>query len=326
MNSIKFALGVLALTGVVSAAGCKTTPTTEDLSPTVLRVPALSAAHVAFLEEDRLTMVKRVKDVLADNDADPMAKDNARELLEKAYEVTGGKLPADWSLPSGFEPIRYRPIHLELADGPRLRVQLEGRVDDQKRIKAMVLARGSEVLIDWQVHVGRHVTYVDKDGMTYFFLESPDLPAFPEPGIMTLRLTLADGSVTDGWFINDHLGSTASPVITEPSDSGSVASAHPTVKWLPFRSPENVQFEKRELTLYLTRREDDGTYTNPWRLWGGSPDRTEAHIGAAGEGVPEVELPNGDYDLGVTYDESRRFGPMLLVRRSTRNVSFHVSR
>lgn len=325
MSSIKHSLGLLALTVLVS--GCKSSPISEDIQEPVLRAPALTSADNAFLEGDYVTMGKRVKDVLVDKDVDSMAKDNARELLEKAYEATNGKLPADWALPAGFEPIAYKQVRVDQPDGPRLRVRLDSRVDDAKRIKDLVLRRGTEVLLD--MHAPSSKWYAgapDRDGLVYWSLESRDLPSFPEPGLMTLRLTLADGAVTEGWFVSDRLASSATPFVTEPQDSASVKTGHPVLKWLPFRSPENTSYERRGLIIWLSRREDDGSYSNPWRSFGTYPDRTEATIGAGGEGSPEVELPNGDYLVDVTYDESRRFGPMVLGRRSTRRLSFHVAR
>lgn len=321
MNPIKFAIAITALSINFAAPGCGKTETTEEKAAPVLRVPALTAAHNAFLEGDQLTMVKRVRDVLADKSADPMAKDNARELLEKAYETTSGKLPSDWTLPSGFEPIAYKQVRQEKEDGPQLRVRLDGRVDDVKRLKGLALLRGTEVLLDSQANIGRYFAGgPDADGMIYFSLESRDLQAYPEPGIMTLRLTLADGSVTEGWFIADRLASSASPVITEPGDSVSMKSANPTVKWLPFRSPEGAPYEHRNLILWLSRRNDDGSYANAWSSSSAAGDRTDARLGGP------AGLADGDYALDLVYDESRRFGPMKLVRRSSRVVSFHVTR
>ncbi len=321
MNSIKIALTITALSINFAAPGCGRSETTEERAAPVLRVPALTAAHNAFLQGDYLTMVKRVKEVLDDKNADPMAKDNARELLEKAYEVTNGKLPADWTLPAGFEPIGYKEVRQEVSDGPRLRVRLDGRVDDPKRMKGLALLRGTEVLLDSQANVGRYfASPPDPDGMVYFSLETRDVPKLPEPGIMTLRVALADGSVTEGWFIADRLASSASPVVTEPGESVSVKSANPTVKWLPFRSPEGAPYERRNLVLWLSRRNDDGTYANAWSSSSPAADRTEARLGGPGG------LTDGDYSLDVVFDESRRFGPMSLVRRSTRVQSFHVTR
>jgi hypothetical protein len=162
--------------------------------------------------------------------------------------------------------------------------------------------------------------------MIYYSLESRDIPAFPQPGILTLRLTLSDGSVTEGWFISDRLASSASALVTEPRDSDSVKSARPMLKWQQFRSPESAAYERRGMIIWLSRREDDGSYSNPWKSFGTSPDRTEAKLGGPGEGSPEVDLPNGDYGVDIIFDESRRFGPMLLVRRSTRSVNFHIAR
>jgi hypothetical protein len=332
MKSLKLALGVLIFSTALAAPGCKSTAVTEDAPERVLRVPALGAAHVAFLEGDHLTMVKRVRDVLLDKDADPIAKDNARELLEKGYEVTSGNLPADWSMPPGFEPITYKQERTEHADGTRYGLRLEGRVDDPHRMKNISLLRGDTVLMDREAHVGRYLDYAMNDGVFYYTLETRNQAAFPEPGVMTLRITLADGSVSEGWFISDRLAASASPVITEPGDSDSLKSAHPTVKWVPFRSPENVPYEGRSLVLWLSRREDDGTYSTPWVSPDGSPDQSEVQLGVGATGGPplfsrkDVDLPNGDYELDVIYAESRRFGPMWLKRKSTRALSFHIAR
>jgi len=320
-------LAFISLTALAITSGCKSSPINEDIPEPVLRAPALTAAHNAFLETDYVTMGKRIRDVMSDARVDQMAKDNARELLERGYEATGGKLPADWALPAGFEPMAYRQVRTETPDGPRLRVRLDGRVDDVKRIKSMKLFRGAELLLDMQGTGSKWFAGApDTDGMIYYSLDSRDLPAFPEPGILTLQLVMTNGSVTEGWFINDKLASSASAFITEPHDSDTLKTGHPTVKWLPFRSPEAANYERRGLIMWLSRREDDGTYSNPWKSFGTSPDRTEARLGAGGEGSPDVDLPNGDYILDLVYDESRRFGPMSLVRRSTRFLTFHITR
>ncbi len=321
MNILKIALAITALSINIAAPACGKSEVTEEHAVPVLRVPALTAAHNAFLEGDHLTMVKRVRDVLADKNADTMAKDNARELLEKAYEATNGKLPADWTLPAGFEPIAYKQVRQEHSDGPELRVRLDGRVDDLKRMKGLALLRGSTVILDSQAGVGRFTgDGVDEDGMHYFSLETRDLPAFPEPGIMTLRVTLADGSVTEGWFISDRLAASTSPVVIEPGEAVSVKGANPVLKWVPFRSPESAKYERRNLILWLSRRSDDGLYSKAWTSFGPAADRGDAVLGG------EAGLTTGDYALDVVYDESRRFGPMSLVRRSSRALSFHVTR
>jgi hypothetical protein len=53
---------------------------------------ALEAAHEAYLKSDWLTMNDRLHDVLVDRTTSPLVKENAVELLDKAYEATNGKL------------------------------------------------------------------------------------------------------------------------------------------------------------------------------------------------------------------------------------------
>src|SRR4051794_10682473 len=64
---------------------------------------ALQAAHDAYLEGDFLAVGDRVRDVLLDARSSELVKENALELLDKAYEVQKGKLPLRFVLPPGFE-------------------------------------------------------------------------------------------------------------------------------------------------------------------------------------------------------------------------------
>src|SRR5205085_10148909 len=67
---------------------------------------SLDAAHEAYLRSDWLTMNDRLRDVLVDRSSTELVRENALELLDKAYEASKGKLPSRFELPPGFAVIK----------------------------------------------------------------------------------------------------------------------------------------------------------------------------------------------------------------------------
>src|SRR5207249_4010906 len=135
MRTLKLLLFVIAFTA------CRTSPSISDDPAPSPRSTALDAAHAAYLQGNFLAMAQRIRDVLTDVKADPLARENALGLLEKAYEEQDGKLPADWKLPRGFEVIRYHELRASEVDGVRYSIALMGLIDDASRITSMELRR-----------------------------------------------------------------------------------------------------------------------------------------------------------------------------------------
>ena len=89
----------LALVGGCAGGGSAGSGETRKESPSAAATPgALEAAHKAYLEGDFTGMTERIRDVLLDPSAGALAKENAYELLDKAYEAQGGTLPSTTKL------------------------------------------------------------------------------------------------------------------------------------------------------------------------------------------------------------------------------------
>jgi hypothetical protein len=100
MNRI--VLGVSLVCGAYGCTGGGGTETPKD-APRTAAAPAapgaLDAAHKAYLDGDFIAVTERIRDVLLDPSSGELAKENAYELLDKAYEVQGGKLPSVFKPP-----------------------------------------------------------------------------------------------------------------------------------------------------------------------------------------------------------------------------------
>lgn len=131
--------------------------------------------------------------------------------------------------------------------------------------------------------------------MIYFSLQSRDLGAFPEPGIMTLRLTLSDGSVT-GLVHRGSLG-----LVRVPRDHGT----------------GRLGFGEERSSLRLSHREDDGTYSSPWVSFGGSPERIDglSHALTAKRNLWKTLHPGGTFPGAVVLqiDAATRSGVVKSV-------------
>jgi hypothetical protein len=320
---------ILALTGLLGApSGCRQAPSTGTHGdpPPASRSSALDAAHADYLEGNFLGVTQRIRDVLTDAHADALARENALELLEKAYGTQNGTLPSDWTLPEGFEGIQYKQIRRSDPDGAGFEFLLSGRVKDPSRFTGLELRRWPDEVLLQRGTRGTWSATPDDDGWWYFSLESGDVASLPAPGVFTVRLAMSDGTTTEGWFVGDRLVASDTPVLSTPAPSEAIRGDHPTVRWEPFRSPEMAPFERRTLSVWLSRRGDDGNYASPWSLWQADPgERSDVKIGLPGQGGPEVALRAGDYHVSLTYGEWRKLGPIQLMRMARRAQGFHLA-
>jgi hypothetical protein len=108
MNNRMIVIGLAALAGCTDGAN---TSARKD-APTSRAPGSLEAAHKAYLESDFLTVTERIRDVLLDPSSSHLAKENAYELLDKAYEAQSGTLPSTYKLVEplgGPTPVRTHP-------------------------------------------------------------------------------------------------------------------------------------------------------------------------------------------------------------------------
>ena len=66
----------------------------------------LEQAHAAFIGKDFDGAVRAVRDVLADEASDVDSRKNAIELIDKIYEVTGGRIRTDWRVPAAIQNMK----------------------------------------------------------------------------------------------------------------------------------------------------------------------------------------------------------------------------
>jgi hypothetical protein len=306
----------------VVLAGCTggNPPSPAEPPPPVVASPgSLDAAHQAYLEGNWTMLGERIRDVLLDTRASDLAKDNAYALLDKAYEVQGGKLPTTFKLPPDFTFIKYNVVRDVTRNGLSYKVSLYGRLRDAKRIASITLRRlPGELVLETK---GKLDIRKEEPGFDDFVVESGKIDHLPANGVFTVRIVFTDASTSEGWFIGHDLESTASPDLRSPSPSESLTDRNPLVTWPTFRSPQYLPFETRTLNIWVSREDEKGAM---WDLWTGTPGETNAVRIGAHEGAPKTTLRPGDYWFALVAGEERQFGPFRLNRASSTSGPFHI--
>jgi hypothetical protein len=324
MNARTMLGSLFALVLVGCTDGATSRPGDAPPAPAVAAPAGLQAAHQAYLDGDWIALGERVRDVLLDPSAGQLVRDNAYALLEKSYEVQGGKLPTAFKLPPDFEFIKYGTTRVSTPYGSSSSIYLYGRLRNAKRIKGITLRRlPGEILLDTATSRGKFDIRNDEPGFEDFSFDSGKIDALPADGVFTVRITLDDGSTSEGWFIGHALESTGSPELRSPAPSESLTDPNPLVAWSSFRSPQYAPFEKRNLNIWVSR---EGEEKVGWNFWTGEPGETGAVRIGAHEGAAKTKLLPGDYWLAVTAGEERQFGPFKIVRGSQSAAPFHVVR
>lgn len=304
---------------LLALAACKE-PGLDAAEPP-LRTSALEAAHEAYLDGEYLALGEHVREVLTDPRASALAKENAFELLDKAYEARGGHLPSSFRLPEGFEHVTFGCIHGLGPSGPYYRVFLRGRGRGSaaSRLAGVTLRREpEEVLLDKRSGKGDYKLRKEEKDFVDFVLEAP-VQAPPAAGVFTIRLELDDGAVQEGWFPANAFVSTGMPTLRSPLGAVAIAETNPVVAWTPFRSPEWRPWEKQSLSVYVSRGDD-----HAWDFWAWEPgDLGEVRIGDH-PGAARASLTPGEHWLVLAISEQRRFGPVAIARLSQRVEPFRV--
>jgi hypothetical protein len=314
----------LALAACVDPAGEKKSDVTAPQAVAPAATPGtLQRAHDAYLEGDFLAVGERVRDVLLDTRANDLVKENALELLDKAYEAQQGSLPSRFVLPPGFEGIKFSLVRDVNGQSASFRTFLYGRTRDISHLKSVTVRRlPDEVLLDSTPGSGKGSLKLrhDKVGYDTFVVERV-LNALPADGVFTVRFDLDDGTSPEGWFISHSQSSTATPELRTPVPSTSTSDAHPVISWVPFRSPEYQPFELRTLSVWVGR---DGADETSWDIW----MQNYGELGAVKVGdqppAAKTSLIPGDYWLNVSCGEGRMFGPVAMTRESRAVAPFHV--
>ncbi len=309
----------------VAALGCGKAP----IDPVAWVIPAqLTAAHEAYLDGDFVAVGERIRDVLLDPRASDGAKENALELLDKAYEAQGGRLPSRFKLPPGYQSLQYVVFHNATPNGSTYQAHMRILTKDASHVKGFTARRlPDEVILDKATGRGhfqvRHDPGTARAGVDEVVLDTGPMSSPPADGVISLRLELDDGTVSEGFIIARGLASTATPEIRSPAPFAPLQGTNPVFAWKPFRSPEYASFERRTIGAQVRKEGED---TLAWEAWSRKPDETtELRVGSPA-GVGKSELEPGAYRVVVVAAETRSFGPVDLLRGSRTARPFHVTR
>jgi hypothetical protein len=309
------------------AGAADTADDTADRPAAQAATGALGAAHEAYLDGNFVALGERVRDVLLDPASTDGVKENAYELLDKAYEAQGGKLPSGFTPPPGYGRFTYAVFRVSIGRATTYDVRFRGLARDASHVAGLTLRHLPDGMVldkaDPRSHFQiRHDPGVQKAGLQEFALDSGPIPAPPEDGVVTVRLELDDGTVSEGFFIARSLASSVTPEVTAPAPWATLRDPSPVVAWSPFHSPERAPFEQRAMGVQLRR---DGEPNLVWEQWSDKPDDfTEARLGSPA-GVGRSALAPGSYRVSVTASEHRFFGPVELSRGSRTTVPVRLT-
>ena len=297
----------------------------EPASPAPTDAPgALRAAHEAYLTGDFVAVGERIHDVLLDPASGQLAKDNALELLDRAYEATNGKLPSRFVFPAGITQMKVSTVRAQNVTSPWQSVFLWMRVREgltAKMTNITVRRPDGEVFLDQAS--GRGVVSIKHyvPGFEDVVLERGASPTLPSDGVLTVRVDVAGVPLLDTWVIARNLVASATPQILSPQVSASLADANPVVSWVPFRSPQNAAYEERTLSVYVS---DQASEKGVWDFWtGNAGELATVKIGDHAS-APKARLEPASYWLALSAGEERFFGPIRMTRMSRAGVPFNV--
>lgn len=304
----------------VSMFACSTPDPTPAPSEARTTTPsALEAAHEAYLRGDWLTTSDRIRDVLVDRASTDLVRENAFELLDKAYEATSGRLPSRYTLPAGFQVVTIGSMRGQHAWATYRTIFLYVKLDRGlgAHVKDMSLRTepGSVPVLDRAAGMGElRLTPQPEENVDEVVLEAKDVAAALPDGVAHVHVALDDGREIDTWVLARGMASSASPEIATPSQSATFADPSPTFEWSPFRSPEYAPFETRTLSVYV---HDERTKSAAFDRWTAEP-------GELARMKVDKKLAPGSYWLALSAGENRKFGPINLARTSQRGVPFNV--
>lgn len=324
MNPIPPVTIFALVAALLGCTGSNTEPRRETAA--AAGIPsALEAAHRAYLEGDYTALTERLRDVLVDPSSSSRVKQNAYQLLDKAYEAQSGKLPSTYKLAEPFGgSFQYGHVRGSSPQGPHYRAFFRGPIRDAKRITNITVRRlPDEIVFDKKSGKGTFKIKHDTPGFEDFSMDTGEVDSLPADGVFTTRIELDDGTVSEGWFIAHDLTPSSSPEVSAPAHAESVSGPNPVVRWSPYRSPQYAPFESRILSIYVANTSDDST---AWDLWTYDPgDLAEVAIGNH-PGTDAKKLAAGDYWFMLSAGEERVFGPVRLVRSGRAARHFHVVR
>ncbi len=287
---------------------------------------ALRAAHEAYLNGDFVALGERLREVLLDPGAGQLVRDNALALLDKAYEVRKGALPSAFVVPPTISKLQYACRHFVTPHGASYQIRFAGSAVDASRLVGVTvrLLPGGLVMdkVSGQGSFSvRHDAWAKAHGVEEFVLDSPMLEQPPPDGVVSLRLELDDGTVSEGFLLTHALRPSSDPEILSPAAMSSLAGPNPLVRWTTPRLT-GATGERVRSGLAVSH---EGESSSLWEF-SDATDR-EAHevsLGSAA-GSSSLALSPGDYRLSVSAVGARFFGPVEVLRSSRVSRPFHLT-
>lgn len=280
---------------------------------------ALEAAHESYLRGDWITMNDRLRDVLVDRSASSLVRDNAFELLDKAYEATNGNLPSRFALPPGFQVVSIGSMRGQHPWATYRSIFLYVKVDRGMGAHVKDISLRSlpgTVILDSAAGIGeREDIQLTDEKADEVKLKANKVDAPLPDGVAEIHISLDDGRALDTWVLVRGMGSSASPDVSSPGPSAALGDPSPTFEWTPFKSPEYAPFEARSLSVWVS---DEQTKTAAFDRWMMIP------ANETGSMKVDKKLRPGNYWVAFTFGENRKFGPINMTRASQRGVPFSI--
>jgi hypothetical protein len=285
----------------------------------------LELAQQAYLKGNFTKMAVLLRGVLSENP--PVSvQQNALALLSSAYEVSEGKIGADWKLPTEIKKLKVVQKRVERDGKTTFSLKIAGNTISKGLIKQLQLVKyPNQVVLDKQGKVGEYSELAETnpaDGI-YFEVDGENEEVPVAEGLYLINIELANGSKTNGWVILSDVVSSRSPDVYEPKSGAVITTPNPVFQYEDFVSPEYKKTEHRSIWMGIFDVLDPN-WKDVWSLYDGALPKTSVTVGKEPDQEGVSELKPGKYHFYLAYKEERRFGEVRLGRMSVRTVPFSV--
>ena len=316
----KMFLVLFVLPSLMSAAPFQASPQTPQL---------VALAQHAYLEGDLSRAMQTAKIAFIQSTRNSVAQKN---ILQLAQQIQTLKLPVrmdvGWTLPEEIKDLRVVVAHRLDNGAIRNKMTVGGTYKAVGEITSFQVIRYPDtIILDKQKNIGRFQDS-DEDGKAEFHYSSQSSPFTVTSGLYLLKISTRSGSTVDGWFfVTDEDSSTANPQFIGLEGTPVFNSPTPQVSWTDFFSPQyKADRDYRMVSLWVGKQNEDVGKFNFW-----TDDMTTRSMQLAAPVDPDHgwtrgPLADGDYYLLLNYNESRRFGPIRIVRRSETVKYFSVKK
>lgn len=316
LPKLAIALSILSISSIALASNFLNQDTT---------VPALNKASAAYLAGDFKKMTVEIKNVFLAQPNDPLIKENAFELLNKAYQVSGERgIETDWHLPSEITNMKIS-VRRDQNDVPKYALTIYGNLTASGMIKQLRVTHfPDQVIMDKLAGIGDFSDEEDAKTPGFFYVGNNNHEPIPT-GLYLLRVELINGKVVDGWFlIDEDMNATANPDVTAPAMGQVFQTGNPTFRWLNFQTPQYKPYETRSVWIGVSKVTSSDHNDQKWILHQNSPILQEATIGSTVDGIGVRKLDDGRYFFQIKYHERKRFGDVLIGRDAMTTRAFSV--